>query len=137
MTIQRMHNSIRSHKFRIILGILIGSVWVFHGMYSKICNGIPRHRLIVGRILGEGIADKATFFIGVLEITLGIWVFSGRMRRSCAMVQTLVVIAMNTLEILLAKNLLISAPGMVLLNLAFFALIWYWASLPNPQKFSD
>lgn len=132
-----MHNSIRSHKFRIILGILIGSVWVFHGMYSKICNGIPRHRLIVGRILGEGIADKATFFIGVLEITLGIWVFSGRMRRSCAMVQTLVVIAMNTLEILLAKNLLISAPGMVLLNLAFFALIWYWASLPNPQKFSD
>lgn len=126
---------IRSSKFRTILGILIGCVWVFHGLYSKICNGIPRHRLIVGRILGEGIADRATLFIGVMEMSLGIWVFSGRQRRSCALVQTLAIISMNALEILLAKDLLISAPGMVVLNLAFFSIIWYWAILPKHQKF--
>lgn len=129
-----MHSFIRSNKFRTILGILIGSVWLFHGLYSKICEGIPRHRLIVGRILGDGIADKATLFIGVMEITLGLWAFSGLQRRSCALVQTLAIIAMNTLEILFAKDLLISAPGMVVLNLAFFSLIWYWAIWPKPRK---
>ena len=129
-----MPDFIRSNKARTILGILIGSVWVFHGLYSKICDGIPRHRLIVGRILGEEIADKATLFIGVMEITLGIWAFSGLKRRSCALVQTLAIIAMNTLEIFFAKDLLLSASGMVLLNLAFFSLIWYWAIWPKPRK---
>ena len=31
---------------------------------------------------------------------------------------------MNTLEIVLARDLLVSPPGMVTLNLAFLVLIW-------------
>jgi hypothetical protein len=34
---------------------------------------------------------------------------------------------MNTLEICLADELLISAAGMVILNLGFLTLGWYWA----------
>ena len=121
----------RFHKF---LTIFIGSVWVFHGLFSKLSNGIPRHRLIVGRILGEGIADWATLVIGILEISLGLWIFSGPWRRPCALVQTLALVSMNFLEILLARDLLISAAGMVALNLGFIALIWYWAGFsPNPE----
>ena len=63
-------------RFHQFLTLLIGSVWVFHGLFSKLSNGIPRHRLIVGRILGEGIADWATWIIGILEISLGLWIFS-------------------------------------------------------------
>jgi cbb3-type cytochrome oxidase subunit 3 len=37
---------------------------------------------------------------------------------------------MNTLEILLARDLLISAPGMVALNLCFLGVVWYWALHP-------
>ena len=113
---------------RKFLTILIGSVWVFHGLFSKVSNGVPRHRQIVGRILGEGIADGATLGIGMLEILLGLWIFSGIRRRTCALVQTLALVSMNFLEILLARDLLISAPGMVALNLGFIGLIWYWAS---------
>ena len=120
-----MNSHSRSHK---LLTVFIGCVWVFHGLFSKLVGGIPRHRQIVGRILGEGIADQATLVIGILEISLGLWIFSGIQRRTCAWVQTLALISMNFLEILLAKDLLISAPGMVALNLGLIALIWRWAS---------
>ena len=123
----------RTPLFRKLLTILIGSVWVFHGLYSKIYNGIPRHQQIVGRILGEGIADRATLAIGILEISLGLWIFSGLQRRTCALVQTGALVSMNFLEILLARDLLISALGMVALNLGFISLIWFWASFSkNP-----
>jgi hypothetical protein len=110
-----------------IAAIFIAGVWIFHGLYSKILNGIPRHKLIVGEILGETVANAAVIVIGVLEILLGCWVLSGIRRRLNATVQTLALVSMNTLEILLAREFLISAGGMVLLNLCFIALIWWWA----------
>lgn len=124
-------------RFHQFLTLLIGSVWVFHGLFSKLSNGIPRHRLIVGRILGEGIADWATWIIGILEISLGLWIFSRLWRRPCALVQTLALVSMNFLEILLARDLLISAAGMVALNLGFIALIWYWAAFPQASEIKD
>lgn len=112
-------------------GILIGSVWGFHGLYSKLLDGIPRHRLIVGRILGESLAGPATVAIGLLEVGLGLWAFTGRKRIACATVQTLAIASMNTLEILLADDLLISAFGMVALNAAFLGVVWFWALSPR------
>ncbi len=130
-------NCIFRSKNYLLLGILIGSVWVFHGLYSKILDGIPRHRQIVERILGEGIADVATVAIGSLEVLLGFWAFSGIFRKSCAAVQTLAIVAMNSLEIYLAPDLLISALGMVLLNLTFLSIVWYWALFPRAPVFID
>lgn len=110
-----------------VLPIFIGAVWVFHGLYSKILNRLPRHRLIVARILGERHATWLTRLIGCGEVLLGVWVFSGRAPLICAVVQTLGLTAMNALEIWRARELLISAWGMVVLNAAFLALVWTWA----------
>jgi uncharacterized membrane protein YphA (DoxX/SURF4 family) len=132
-----MNACFQTPRFRKVLTILIGSVWVFHGLFSKVSNGIPRHRQIVGRILGEGIADRATLAIGILEVLLGLWIFSGLRRRACALVQTLALVSMNLLEILLARDLLISAACMVALNLGFIALIWYWAVFPQHFGIKD
>ena len=127
-----MLSLIQSHTFQSLTGIAIGTVWVFHGLYSKFLNGIPRHRLIVGRVLGNKIAGVATKLIGLLEVLLGLWVFSGWERTTCAAVQTLAIVGMNALEILLAGDLLISAIGMAVLNLGFLSLIWLWAlSVPK------
>ncbi len=124
---------LQSGSFDVLCQIVIGSVWVFHGLYSKILNGIPRHQLIVGRVLGNRLARPATKAIGCLEVLLGVWVFTGTARVECAAVQTLALIGMNTVEILLAGDLLISALGMVVLNLGFLAVIWHWAlSTPKP-----
>jgi hypothetical protein len=106
----------------------IGSIWVFHGLYSKILDGIPRHRLIVGKILGIEKAGVATKIIGLLESLLGAWAIAGWHPVWCASVQTAALIAMNSLEILRARKLLISAIGMVTLNLIFLSLVWWWAT---------
>lgn len=112
----------------LLAQLLIGSVWIFHGLYSKILRGIPRHRAIVARVLGERHADLATNVIGAGEIALGLWVFSGWQRVPCATLQTLALVSMNALEIALAADLLLSAVGMLALNSAFVATIWYWAT---------
>lgn len=122
----------QSDTFELLSQIVIGSVWVFHGLYSKIFNGIPRHQLIVGRVLGTRLAAPATKAIGCLEVLLGLWVFSGWARVECAAVQTLALVGMNTVEIILAGDLLLSAVGMVLLNVGFLGVIWHWA-LRAPQ----
>jgi hypothetical protein len=121
-----------SKTCQLIITGIIGSVWLFHGLYSKILSGIPRHAMIVERVLGEGIAGHATLLIGLMEILLGIWVYTRLKRRACALVQTLAIFAMNSLEIILARDLLISALGMVALNSAFISLIWYWALAGTP-----
>ena len=128
-----MYSFFQSETFRILAQIVIGSVWVFHGLYSKIFNGIPRHRLIVAKILGSANAALFTGAIGLLEVLLGIWVFTGWQPVASAIVQTAAIVAMNALEILRARELLISAIGMVVLNLGFLSLVWYWASFaPKP-----
>jgi hypothetical protein len=118
--------------FHVLAQIFLGSVWVFHGLYSKILNGIPRHRLIVGKILGAKTASVATNTIGTLELLLGLWTFTGWQPLKCAVVQTTAIVAMNSLEIFLARELLISAVGMVILNLGFLSLVWYWALFFEP-----
>jgi hypothetical protein len=109
-------------------GALIGSVWIFHGLYSKLLNGIPRHREIVARVVGEEFATPVTKLVGIGEVFLGFWTWSGRARKACATTQTAALAGMNTLEIARAKDVLISAPGMLLLNTALIAATWVWAS---------
>ena len=127
----KLHPAPDVSKHRVS-GYLISAVWIFHGLYSKLLEGNPRHRLIVGRILGEDIAAPATVIVGLLEIALGIWILTGRKKVACAVVQTAAITAMNTLEISLAPDLLISAPGMVALNVAFLAIVWRWALALSP-----
>lgn len=127
-----MNSFLQSDAFHVVAQIVIGSVWVFHGVYSKIFNGIPRHRLIVGKILGAANAEIATKTIGLLELLLGLWAFTGWQPVGCAVAQTAAIVAMNSLEIFLAGELLISALGMVILNLGFLSLVWHWAIF-SPQ----
>ncbi len=115
----------------VALTVLIGSVWVFHGLYSKLLEGIPRHRAIVGRVLGEEWAGPITMAVGTLEVLLGLWAYSRRNRRVCASVQTIGIAAMNSVEIARARDLLLSAPGMVALNAIFLSLVWIWALAPD------
>jgi hypothetical protein len=119
---------LQTHWVHMLAQIVIGAVWVFHGLYSKILNGIPRHCLIVGKILGPERALMATKAVGTLEFLLGLWAFTRWNPVWCASIQTAAIVAMNSLEILLARELLISAIGMVILNFGFLAIVWWWAT---------
>jgi hypothetical protein len=104
--------------------LLIAAVWIFHGLYSKLLRAIPRQEAIVAKVLGPRVAPLATTLIGMGEVVLGVWVLSGWAKVPCAGVQTAALVSMNALEILLAKDLLISATGMLLLNAGLLALVW-------------
>jgi len=51
-----MHTLNRLYK---LLTLLIATVWLANGLFCKLLNLVPRHRLIVARILG---APHATLF---------------------------------------------------------------------------
>ncbi len=105
-------------------------MWIFHGLYSKLLDGAPRHRSIVARVLGEDVAANATLAIGAGEVLLGLWVLSARAPRLCAAMQTVLLVVMNSLEIAFARDLLISPAGMVFLNLLLVAAAWRVALAP-------
>jgi hypothetical protein len=105
--------------------VLIALVWLANGLLAKVLNLVPRHMLIVARILGASYARPLTIAIGLGEIALGVWVLSGRYRRWCAVVQLVLIGSMNALEAVLAPDLLLWGR----LNAVFaglFMLFIYW-----------
>jgi hypothetical protein len=73
-------------------------------------GGLSPHRLLV--------------LIGTAELCLAIWILAGRSRKSCAIVQTLTLIAMNAAGLIWARENIADAGGMVLQNIAFIAFVW-------------
>ncbi|HSH38475.1 MAG TPA: DoxX-like family protein [Chthoniobacterales bacterium] len=111
-----------------VSGAFIGAVWVFHGLYSKLLNGFPRHREIVARVVGEELATPVTKLVGAGEVLLGLWTWSGRARKPCAAAQSAALVSMNALEISRANDLLVSGRGMLILNALLLAMTWRWAA---------
>lgn len=95
------------HFLHTFLTIAIALVWLINGLYCKVLNLVPRHELIVTRILGEGYAPLLTPLIGALEILMAAWILSGVRSRWCSLTQALLVALMNTIEFVLAPDLLL------------------------------
>jgi len=68
---------------------------------------VPRHEEIVAKILGEEYAGQIIMAIGVGEIALAIWVWSGLFSRVNAVLQIGLVATMNVLEFFLSPDLLL------------------------------
>jgi uncharacterized membrane protein YphA (DoxX/SURF4 family) len=82
-------------------------VWIINGLFCKIMNLVPRHKQIVSRILGREYADELTIAIGFLEVLMAVWIISGYKRRLCATAQIVAVVIMNSIEFILASDLLL------------------------------
>ncbi|MBL8112849.1 MAG: hypothetical protein JNK60_08195, partial [Acidobacteria bacterium] len=79
-------------------------MWILFGFVFKVLGLLPRHRGIVAAIVGEEPAGPLTVVIGVFETALGLWILSGIRPRLCAAAQTLAILAMNSLELSLARE---------------------------------
>jgi hypothetical protein len=108
----------------------ISGVWLFFGLVLKVLNGSPRHREIVGRVLGARWAAPVTVLVGVGECGIGLWMLSGRFLVPCVALQTAAIMAMNALEIRRARELLLTPWGMVAANTVLLAAAWYTALTP-------
>jgi uncharacterized membrane protein YphA (DoxX/SURF4 family) len=114
--------------------ILAVVVWVLFGLVFKVMGFLPRHREIVAGVLGTDAAAPVTIVVGLAETALGAWFLSGVRPRTCALVQTVAIIAMNTLELRYARSLLLAPIPMVIINATFLSLVWYAAVWNPPQR---
>ena len=106
-----------------ILRILYAAVWVANGLVCKVLDVVPRHREIVGRILGEDYALALTRLIGIGEIGMAVWILSGVKARWSAWAQIGAVMTMNVIEFFLAPDMLLFGRLNILVALAYCALV--------------
>ena len=119
---------------RSLLTICIASVWLISGLFFKLLNFIPRHKEIVGRILGEENALFMTKMIGLGEVFLAVLIILGFRSRQIAIIQIILIVLMNTLEITIAPDLLLFGRLNGLLALGFIMLIIYTEFTLNKKR---
>lgn len=111
----------------LFLRTLTAAVWLVFGIVFKVLNVVPRHRMIVGSILGDSLAAPVALLVGAAEAAIGLWILSGFRPRACAAVQTIAIVTMNVLELAYARHLLLAPVPMVLANIGFLVIVWYCA----------
>ena len=116
--------------------ILIALVWLTNGLYCKVLHGVPRHELIVAKILGSTYAAPLTKAIGLAEIMMAIWVISRVQSRWCAIAQIVLVASMNALEFVLAPELLLFGRFNALNALLFTGLVAYNEFVLAPNAYT-
>ena len=118
-------------NFYKILTFCIAAVWFVNGLFCKVLNFVPRHQEIVARILGNEYAFLLTKAIGFSEILMCIWILSGIKKRFCAIAQISIVLTMNLIEFLLAKDLLLSGKMNALFAVLFVSVVYFSFSQQN------
>lgn len=106
-----------------LLRYLIAAVWLVNGLV-KISNLVPRHQQIVARILGSEYAQTLTVLIGIAEILMAVWIVSRIKPKLNAIVQIVVVAAMNILEFILVPGLLLWGRFNAVFAFLFIVLIY-------------
>jgi len=115
--------------------LILSGVWFVNGCYAKLLGFVPRHQAIVARFVGEDLAAVLTPLIGLGEMAMACWILSGVRRRWCAAAQAFLIITMNSLELLWARDLLLFPRLMPLAN-ALLLLVAYMWSRPAAQRAS-
>jgi hypothetical protein len=100
-------------------------VWFINGLGCKVLDLVPRHRAIVGRILGEPHALALTRAIGLSELVMAAWIATQWKWRWSTTAQIVVVITMNVIEFLLAPDLLLFGHWNALIALTYAGIVAY------------
>jgi len=115
----------------------IALVWIINGLICKVLDVVPRHQEIVGRILPGVDARLWTVLIGVAETALGLWILSDILTRLNAITQMVVIAAMNTMEFILAPDLLLWGKLNALFAGVFIVVIFYNEFVLGNQMVSE
>jgi len=111
--------------------VAVAAVWLYEGLWCKVLGRERRQLQVVEAVPYFGPRVGALFLktLGVGEIALGAWVLSGIAPGVCALVQTLLLVALNTCGLIWARHIIHDPGGMVVKNFAFLVLVWVAASL--------
>lgn len=112
-----------SKSFYKVIKFCSAIVWLINGLYCKLLNQVPRHEMIVWRILHTNGTTLFTKLIGVAEITMFIWILSNYKSKLNAITQIIVIGTMNILEFVMAPDLLLWGKMNIIFAALFMLLI--------------
>jgi uncharacterized membrane protein YphA (DoxX/SURF4 family) len=110
--------------------IAIAAVWLYEGLWSKLLGGLPHQVEVVAHHPFFNATNAALVLkaIGAVEVSLALWVLSGVAPLYAAVVQTALLVGMNTNGLLFSREVIPDPGGMVVKNFAFLVLVWVWGS---------
>jgi uncharacterized membrane protein YphA (DoxX/SURF4 family) len=86
----------------------IALVWLYEGLWCKLLGGMPRHAEVIAAtpFIGPAAARAALITLGLAECGIAVWVLSGQRIRQAALVQTVLLVAMNAGGTIWARRLI-------------------------------
>ena len=115
-----------------VVHIAVAAVWFYEGLWCKLLNGEPNQVKVVEAVPGYGPiwGVQLLKLLGIVEVAVGIWVLIRVTPVLCAIVQTALLVGLNSSGLIWARHLIHDHPGMVVKNFAFLVLVWVSASFP-------
>jgi len=109
-----------------LVRLSIALVWIYEGLWCKVLGHSANHTAVISAVpfIGARGSHLALIALGLLECGIAAWVLSGKRLREAAIVQTVLLVAMNTGGLIWARHLIPDPPGLILQNFAFLMLIW-------------
>ena len=109
----------------------IAAVWLYEGLWCKLLGREPRQLQVVEAVprFGPRVGGLFLKALGVVETGVALWALSGIAPFWCALVQTLLLVALNLSGVVFARHIIHDPPGMLVKNFAFLVLAWVSAGL--------
>jgi hypothetical protein len=116
-----------------LISAAIAAVWLYEGLWCKLLRGEPREFEVVKAVPRYGPRFGVPFLmmLGVVEVTLALWVLSGVAPFLCVLAQTVLLVSLNASGLVWAWDVIHDPRGMIVKNFAFLVLAWVAASLPG------
>lgn len=111
----------------------VAAVWLYEGLWCKLLRGQPHEFAVVAAVpyFGPRIGVAFLLTLGAIEVALAAWVLYGVAAVACALVQTVLLVALNGNGLLWARKIIPDPAGMIVKNAAFLVLVWVGAGLPG------
>lgn len=116
----------------ILVRSAIAAVWLYEGLWCKVLGRLPSQLEVVSAVPRFGLRFGLVFLkaLGIVEVLIAVWAFSGIAPAACAVTQVVLLIALNGNGLLWARHRIHDPAGMVIKNLAFLVLVWISGTLP-------
>jgi hypothetical protein len=114
-----------------LLQVAVAGVWLYEGLWCKVLGRSAHEFEVVSevRFLRPWMVSAFLRVLGVVECALGVWVLAGWMPQWAALAQTVLLVALNSAGLTLARAKIPDPAGMVFKNFALLVLAWVCAAL--------
>ena len=114
-----------------LLQAAVAAVWLYEGLWCKVLARSLHEFEVIEQVpfLAPSTSHALLRLLGVLEALLGAWVLSGWQPVAAALVQTGLLVGLNTSGIYFSRDRIPDPAGMVVKNAAFLVLAWATAGL--------